>query len=326
MKGLLLLRVSLCFALLSPALPGHAAEKLRVGFPSLATGLSPTWLAVKKGFWKIHGLDVELIYLSGGITIPSLLSNSVQIVVGSDTEAVIAMIKDADIIRLGVTTNSLGSSLVTRPDISSFAQLKGKTIGIGSRGFSSLEVRLSQLLLDNGINPEKDVKFLPLGGGPPSRVAALEKDVIVAAMITPPYDFVAVRSGMKIFSKIDVPLIAGGINVMRPFVQKKRETLVRFLKGYMEAIQFLLTQKEETIRVFADYLNSRDSDVLNRFYEEISGRAEKDLRPDPKSVRFLLDFIGRRYPKAKSIGEYEYTDLSLLDDVRRSGFLQQLSK
>lgn len=304
----------------------RAAEKLRVGFPSLATALSPSWVAVKKGFWKKHGLEVELIYLSGGITIPSLLSNSVQVILGSDSEAIIAMLKDTDIVRLGVTTNSLGSSLVTRPNVTSFSQLKGKAIGIGSRGFSSLEVRLSQLLLEKGLNPDTDVKFLPLGGGPPARVAALEKEVIVAAMITPPFDYVAVRSGMKIFAQIDAPLIAGGINVMKPYAAKNRDTLMRFLKGYMEAVHFVVNQKEETIRVFADYLNTRDPDVLNRFYEEISSRAEKELRPNPKSVRFLLDFIGGRYPKAKSIGENEFTDLTLLDELRRANFPQQLGK
>jgi len=54
--------------------------------------------------------------------------------------------------------------------------------------------------------------------------------------------------------------------------------------------------------------------------------AEKELRPDPKSVRFLLDFIGRRYPKAKTLGENEFTDLTLLDEIRRSNFPQQLGK
>ena len=300
-----------------------AAEKLRVGFPSLATALSPSWVAVKQGLWKKYDLDVELIYLSGAITIPSLMSNSVQVVLGSDSEAVIGMLKGAEIVRLGVTTNSLGSSLVTRPNVSSFAQLKGRAIGIGSRGFSSLEVRLSQLLLENGINPDTDVKFLPIAGGPPARVAALEQDVIAAAMITPPYDFVAVRSGMKIFSRVDAPIIAGGINVMRPFLAKNRDVLTRFLKGYLDAIHFVLTRKEETVRIFGDYLNSRDKGVLERFYEEIAGRAEKDLRPDPKSVHFLADFIARRYPEAKSIDENKFTDMSLLDDIRRSGFLQR---
>jgi hypothetical protein len=43
-------------------------------------------------------------------------------------------------------------------------------------------------------------------------------------------------------------------------------------------------------------------------------------------VHFLLDFIGGRYPKAKSIGENEFTDLILLDEIRRSNFPQQLAK
>ena len=37
------------------------ADKLRVGFPSLATALSPTWVAAKKGFWKKYDPDVQLI-------------------------------------------------------------------------------------------------------------------------------------------------------------------------------------------------------------------------------------------------------------------------
>ena len=131
-------------------------------------------------------------------------------------------------------------------------------------------------------------------------MAALEKEVIAAAIITPPYDFVAVRSGMKIFSRVDAPIIAGGINVMRPYVGKNRDTLMRFLKGYMDAIHFVVTQKEETMRIFGDYLNTRDKDVLGRFYEEISGRAEKELRPDPRSVRFLLILSGGAIPKRRA--------------------------
>lgn len=57
---------------------------------------------------------------------------------------------------------------------------------------------------------------------------------------------------------------------------------------------------EETIRIFADYLNTRDQDVLNRFHEEIASRTEKELRPDPKSARFLLHFIGAVIPKPEA--------------------------
>jgi ABC-type nitrate/sulfonate/bicarbonate transport system substrate-binding protein len=302
----------------------HGADKLRVGIPSLATALSPTWVAAKKGFWKKHDLEVELILLSGAVIISTLLSGNLDVVIGSDTSVAIANLKGANILRLGVTTNSLGSSLVTQQNVDSIKQLKGKVIGIGSQGFSSLELRLSKLLLDHGIDPEKDVKFLPIGGSPSARVAALEKGLVIAAMITPPYDLVARESGMKLLAKIDAPVIAGGINVKDDYLAGNRQKLLRFLKGYTEGIHFLVNNKTETIKIFSDYLGARDAKVLGYFYNEIAGRVEKSLRPDPESIRFTLDFIGRIYPKAKEIKVTDYSDLSLVEEIQKSGFMEQL--
>ena len=302
----------------------HGADKLRVGIPSLATALSPTWVATKKNFWRKHDIEVELILLSGAVIISTLLSGNLDVVVGSDTSAIIANLKGANIPRLGVTTNSLGSSLVSQQNVDSIRQLKGRVIGIGSQGFSSLELRLSKLLLDHGIDPEKDVKFLPIGGSPSARVAALEKGLVIAAMITPPYDLMASESGMKLLAKIDAPVIAGGINVRNDYLAGNKEKLVRFMKGYMEAIHFLVNNKSETIKIFSDYLGARDPKVIQYFYSEIAGRVEKGLRPDPESVRFTLDFIGRLYPKAKEVKVTDYSDLSLLEEIHKSGFMEKL--
>jgi ABC-type nitrate/sulfonate/bicarbonate transport system substrate-binding protein len=43
-----------------------AADVVRVGYPSLATGFAASWVTADKGIWKKHGLDVELIFLRGG--------------------------------------------------------------------------------------------------------------------------------------------------------------------------------------------------------------------------------------------------------------------
>lgn len=320
----LVLSLSLITCVAGSSVNVFAADRLRVGFPSLATGLSPAWVAAKKGFWKKYDLDVELILLSGAVIIPTLLSGSLDVVIGSDTSAIISNLKGGNNVRLGVTTNSLGSTLVSQRSVDSIKQLKGNIIGIGSQGFSSLELRLSKLLLDNGIDPEKDVKFLPIGGGPSARVAALEKGLVVAAMITPPYDRVAIESGMKSLAKIDAPVIAGGINVRSDYLQANREKLVRFLKGYIEAIHFLINNREETSRIFSDYLGARDSKVIDFFYREIAGRVEKDLRPDPDALRFTLDFIGRLNAKAKEVKTTDFSDLSLLEEIRKSGFIEKL--
>ena len=76
-----------------------AADKLRVGFPSLATALSPTWVAAKKGFWKKYDLDVELILLSGAVIIPTLLSGSLDVIIGSDTSAILSNLKGENNLR-----------------------------------------------------------------------------------------------------------------------------------------------------------------------------------------------------------------------------------
>lgn len=303
-----------------------AAEKLQIGFPALATALSPPWVTAGKGFWGKYGLDVDLIYLAGETTVQALVGGSIQLAIGSDPDTTMAIMQGAKLVRLGVTTNSLGSSLVTQQGINSFQELKGKTIGIAGRGLNSLELRLSQLLRENGIDPKRDVKFLSIGGAPSARVAAIQKGVIVGAMITPPYDLAAQKQGLKIFSQIDVPLFAGGINTTLAFEKNNRETLVRFLKGYMEGIHYMVTHRSETLNVFSSYLRQLDAATLNRFYDEISGRVEKGLRPDPRSVRFMLDFVALNYPQAKQLTEKDHWDLTLLEEVHQSGFLEQLYK
>ena len=88
-----------------------SAETFRVGFPSLATGFAPSWVAADKGIWKKHGLDVELIFLRGGSrTVSALIGGSVDFIIGSDLGVTTAILQGAALTRVGVTTNTLGYS------------------------------------------------------------------------------------------------------------------------------------------------------------------------------------------------------------------------
>ncbi|HEX2928555.1 MAG TPA: ABC transporter substrate-binding protein, partial [Candidatus Binatia bacterium] len=71
-------------------------QVFRVGFPSLATGFAPSWVAADKGIWKKHGLDVELIFLRGGArTVSALIGGSVDFIIGSDLGVTTAIIQGA---------------------------------------------------------------------------------------------------------------------------------------------------------------------------------------------------------------------------------------
>ena len=323
------LRLLLIVALLlSVSTRGHAgAETFRVGYPSLATGFAASWVTADKGIWKRHGLDVELIFLRGGSrTVAALVGGGVDFILGSDLGITTAILQGASLTRVGVTTNTLGYSIVVQPNIKSIRDLKGKIIGI-TPGRDAAYARVVKLLRDNGMDSNKDVTFLSVGdGGPAARVAALSTGVIHASMFTPPSDMISEKAGMKILARIDVANVAGGLNTTTAFIQKSRSQALRFLRGYMEGIRYLKSNKEESLKIFSKYVRNPDLGIMAYLYEEISSRAEKDLRPQSDAVRALLDLAALDFPQAKRLTEKDNWDLTLIDEIVKSGFVEQLYK
>ncbi|MBM2805268.1 MAG: transporter substrate-binding protein, partial [Deltaproteobacteria bacterium] len=293
-----------------------AAQVIRVGYPSLATGFAASWVTADKGIWKKHGLDVELIFLRGGSrTVAALIGGSVDFILGSDLGVVTAILQGASLTRVGVTTNTLGYSIVVQPSIKTIRDLKGKIIGI-TPGRDAAYVRVVKLLRDNGMDAGKDVTFLSVGdGGPAARVAALSAGVIHASMFTPPSDMISEKAGMRILTRLDVANVGGGINTTPALVQKNRPQALRFLRGYMEGIQYLKSHKDESMKIFSKYVRNPDLAIMAYLYEEISTRAEKDLRPQAEAVRAMIDLAALDFPQAKKLTEKDNSDLSLIDEI-----------
>jgi ABC-type nitrate/sulfonate/bicarbonate transport system substrate-binding protein len=224
---------------------------------------------------------------------------------------------------LGVAMNTTGYSVVTRPEIGAVADLKGKTLGIG-RGRDLPYIHLSKLLRDSGFDPKDDVKWLALGGSDAGRLAMLKSGVIHGTVFPATADLIAVKAGMKILKKLETPALAGGIHSSSIFVQKNRDSLRRFLEGYIEGIHYMINHKDESVIVFSKVLKNSDLNSVAHLYDEIGKRVQQDLRPNPESVRFFIDLIAVDYPQAQRLSEKDYWDLSLLDEIQRSGFVQRL--
>jgi NitT/TauT family transport system substrate-binding protein len=322
---ILFIGVALFLAAETPS--SSRAETFRIGFPSLATGFAPSWVTADKGIWKKHGLDVELIYLRGGSrTVSALISGSVDFILGSDLGVTTAIVQGASLTRVGVTTNSIGYSFVTQPSIKTVRDLKGKVIGI-TPGRDAAYARVVKLLREHGMDSSKDVTFLSVGdGGPAARVAALSSGVIHATMFTPPSDMISEKAGMRILAKVDVANVGGGLNTTAAVLQKSRPRALRFLRGYMEGIQYMKSHRDESLKIFSKYVRNPDLGIMAYLYEEIATRVEPGLRPQSEAVRALLDLAAQDLPQAKRLTEGDNWDLSLIEEIQKSGFLQQLYK
>ena len=66
----------------------------------------------------------------------------------------------------------------------------------------------------------------------------------------------AEKAGLKVLTKIDVPTLAGGLNTSQPMLEKNRDMFIRFLKGYLEGVYFMIRNKEESLKAFAKYLQN----------------------------------------------------------------------
>jgi NitT/TauT family transport system substrate-binding protein len=313
----------------SVELPIHAAEKLeklRAAYPAVAPGSTPSWVTAEKKIWAKYGYDVETILVSGGArAVPALVSGSVQFLFGSDTGVTTAQLQGIPLVRLGVTMNTLGSSLITQSGIQSVRELKGKILGI-SRGRDASYVRLAKLLRDNGLNPNDDVKFLSIGGGEGGRLSAVKAGVVHGTMLFPPLDLIARNEGLKVLAKFDVPTPGGGINTTAALLKQNRPLVINFLKGYIEGIHYMNTHKADSLQVLQKYFQNSDLATMGYLYDETTRRLEKDLRASPESIRFHLEMAALDDPRAAKFSDKEFWDASVVEEIRRSGFIDQLYK
>ena len=303
---------------------GETAERLRLAYPAIAPGSTPSWVTAETGIWRKYGFDVETILVSGGArAVPALISNSVQFLVGSDTGVTTAQLQGIPVVRLGVTMNTLGSSLLTPPNIQSVQDLKGKTLGI-SRGRDASYIRLAKLLRDNGLNPNEDVKFLSIAGGEGGRLSALKAGVIHGTMLFPPLDLIGRNDGLKVLQKFDVPTPGGGINTSAALLKQSRPLVLNFLKGYIEGIHYMTRHKPESLKILQRYFQNSDMTAMSYLYDETSRRLEKELRASPESIAFHYEMAALDDPRAKQANEKTFWDGSLVEEIRRSGFIEQL--
>ena len=101
---------------------------------------------------------------------PALLGGSIQLFFGSDPASFVAAIQGAQMIKLGITMNTIGYYLMSPPDMGTMADLKGG--GSSASGRDVPYLYLSKKLAESGTDTKRDVKFLSLAGGQPSYMAA----------------------------------------------------------------------------------------------------------------------------------------------------------
>ena len=154
-----------------------AQQKVAASYPGIAGYNIPFWVALDAGEFKKAGLEVDPVMISGGSkSMQALLSGGLDFAHVSGGVSVQANLSGADVTILATAANSMSAGVIAAKDIKTFQDLRGKKIGIASFGGNN-DIGLRFAFKKNGINPDKDVTFLQMGGER-NRLTALERGAI----------------------------------------------------------------------------------------------------------------------------------------------------
>src|SRR5918994_42458 len=107
------------------------------------------WVAKDKGIFKKHGLDIELIYISGSTRgIQSMIAGDVAFVGAVGTSALYGKLAGGDVAIVNSLTNTLTYYIIGKPDIKSPEDIKGRSAAVhipGTAADFALRLALKRL-------------------------------------------------------------------------------------------------------------------------------------------------------------------------------------
>ena len=327
MKNLILVaKTFLLLLILSDHAAAQEAKKVRLGCPSLGFRQGHIWVAKDEGLFSKYGLDVEPIFLRGGqLAIQALAGGDPPLM--SIGQVVQAGLSGFDLTLIAGVEVYYDSTVFARPGITRLEQLKGKRLGISGYGAAT---HFAALILATHLNldPDKDMILVP-GGPDAERVAAMSAGKIDAAIFNSATVPVAKRMGfieLVSLPELKVEVQGNGLATTRSYIKANREIVKSALKGYIEGIHFVFSNKPASQKIFARYMRTNDAEVLENSYQAYVRSTPKKPYPTLKGLQFLLDRLTTTMPQAKTAKPEQFVDLSFLHELEKEGFFNEMAK
>ena len=247
---------SLVFAVWFCAAP-LAAEEIAISYPGLSGDSASLWMA-GEGSFRENGVDAKLVYMEGGrLSIQSLLSGHTQFMTGDAVSALSAVASGADIVLLGSAKNVLPYVFGVTKQVRRIQDLKGKVVGISQIGGRAGEIA-RMVIKNNGLDPDKDVVYLAVGGTM-SRLAALATGKVQAAPISKGVVTAAQEKGLQIIEVEPIPLIIDALWTTRKYAEENPGMIYRVMRGYVAAIAAIIKDRPKTIAALRKYMRTADA-------------------------------------------------------------------
>ena len=251
----MLLKILLAAAAFNFSLSSYAAgEVVHVGISTPGLYEIPTEIAQRKGFYREENLDVRKVVIRTNLQVAALIAGEL------DYSTVSGLIARASIQGLPVK-GVMGwfdrplHILIAKPGFKRLTDFKGKRIGVSGMG-SAPHIILREALSQAGMNPDRDITTLAIGGSG-ERLAALIAGTVDATPLDVAYVEKAEKLGLVsvIYFGDVVHTRLGGFGVSLDKIRKNPTQITRMIRATLKGVRFIRDNKAETLALMRDYLN-----------------------------------------------------------------------
>lgn len=292
----------------------QAADKIRISTPGDAAHFT-MHLAQRKGFLKEEGFDSELVIIAGPVVSVALSNGEVDYFSGLGT-AVRSIMLGLPLRIVACYRPTPHFLLQTRPEFKSVKELKGKTIGITTYG-SGTEIIGRLILKHFGLDPDKDVKFVP-GGSGEGRYIRMRQGLLDATVATVPTEYIGRKMGFPIMVRSEELFTYpfSGLTVSLKKLKEKPDEVKRVIRAGIKANRYMRENRDGTIPVLMSTYRL-DKQVATAAYDTFVKGFNLDGNMPEDGFRRLIDDTKQVMKITREVALNEVSDFTILRDAQK---------
>ena len=290
-----------------------AAEQVNVATPTQGLIELPLVVAMRNRYFTTEGLEIQKIQIEPEVAVKALVAGEVDFSLAWEA-SVRAAISGIPIKIVAATTVRPLQVLISRPEIRSGKDLRGKILGIDS--FFTTTDYLSRVAVRYlGVEPEKDLAFVEIGDGT-LRLDALRSGSIHAALVD---ITVAVKSAEEGFQRlvhlgdiIDLPVF--GVAVTAKKLVTQREQIKKFIRATLRGTRFIKQNRADTLRIIQRYVHVTPPQAA-RVYGAVVGSFTDDGMISNRALALSVGRAREGFPIVNDPLLSQVADWSLLREI-----------
>ncbi|WP_254545227.1 ABC transporter substrate-binding protein [Halomarina pelagica] len=236
----------------------------------------PYQMAMENGYFEEEGLEITSVVGSsgGGTTVRNVVTGGLPFGEVATPAAVKAYYAGAPLKIVAGTTNTPGTINWVAPkgsDVTSIADLKGKTVGFTSAGSVTQNTSALAVKYAEGIDPD-EVEFKAMGGVSEGLTAVSEGSIAAAANLDPIFSKQQQEDSWQVvfWAKDYISTFQQTCVIAGPDIMEERPDAIRgFLRARARGVEFIRENPKEAAEIFASYNDGYDVSVMRKSFENV---------------------------------------------------------